>query len=332
MPGPAATAYGLETWLQGALLASIAYGTVVTLCFQTFVLLIQDRKKSSWLRQGTLLAYVALTFILSTIFQGASMRLTQDAFVEGRNLPGGPSPADFPVPIDVCNYVMVILTFLSDALLLWRCTIMSRNSIVPDWVSTVVALAAWLTELIIGVLFLVRISHVFIFDSDPLTLGFFCYSLVLNVLATAIIVGRLFVYRRRFARVWGSEHVTQYTGIMAMMVESELLYTAFLILFIVPYIMHNLLESAFLQSLALVQATAALMIVYRVAQGKGWTKDTHAQIATGHTRASTIQFNTVSTARATGSTTVMEELPKSMDDGAQGEQGVCMGEDGAKSV
>lgn len=96
----------------------------------------------------------------------------------------------------------------------------------------------------------------------------------------------------------GPSHAIQYTGIIAMVVESELLYTAFLILYIVPFSINSPLVNAFIQAPALVQvclrtvipldsiltavcqAVSALMIVYRVADGKGWTKDTCAMVNT----------------------------------------------------
>lgn len=96
-----------------------------------------------------------------------------------------------------------------------------------------------------------------IFGVANFTLGFWCFSLALNVLATLAIVGRLFIYRRRLRNVLGSDHASQYTGVIAMVVESELLYTIFMILYIVPFVLNNSLVNVFVQGPALVQVSTS---------------------------------------------------------------------------
>lgn len=51
----------------------------------------------------------------------------------------------------------------------------------------------------------------------------------------------------------GGANASQYTSIVAMIVESELLYTAYLILFIVPFIRNDSLVNVFVQGPALIQ-------------------------------------------------------------------------------
>lgn len=113
---------------------------------------------------------------------------------------------------------------------------------------------------VIGTLFLVQISTSNIFSEANFTLTFWCFSLALNVLATLLIVSRLFVYRFRLTKVLGSSHGAQYTSVIAMVVESELLYTAFLILYIVPFILSNPLENVFVQGPALVQVRRSIIM------------------------------------------------------------------------
>ena len=54
------------------------------------------------------------------------------------------------------------------------------------------------------------------------------------------------------------------------------------------------------------QVIAALLIIYRVAQGKGWTADTHAAISLRNA-SSTIQFNDMSALHAAESTSSSEK-------------------------
>ena len=84
-----------------------------------------------------------------------------------------------------------------------------------------------------------------------------------------------------------------------MVVESELLYTVYLIMYIVPFIRNDTLVNAFVQgpsviqvcpflssilsprpSYTLSQSVSALMIVYRIADGKGWSSHTYAEATT----------------------------------------------------
>lgn len=117
----AATIHAEDTWLQGALIMCIAYGSVATLSIQCFSMLVKGFKRSRLSRDGPLLAFVVLIFTLSTIFQGAAMQFTQQAFVDDRNFPGGPNAyeiVEFSIPIDaLANDCLVVSTFLSDALL-----------------------------------------------------------------------------------------------------------------------------------------------------------------------------------------------------------------------
>ena len=105
----------------------------------------------------------------------------------------------------------------------------------------------------LGVFFLIQLSSTSIFGTVKLTLGFWCFSLALNVLATLLIVGRLLYYRYQLASVMGRSHVSQYTGVIAMVVESELLYTAFLIMYIAPFVLNNSFVNAIVQAPSLFQ-------------------------------------------------------------------------------
>ena len=104
-----------------------------------------------------------------------------------------------------------------------------------------------------------------IFGTVNLTLAFWCFSLALNILATIAIVSRLFYYRYQLSRAFNHPHLAQYTGIMAMIVESELLYSGFLILFIVPFVREDPLANIFAQPPSLVQVNISHSIVVALA-------------------------------------------------------------------
>ncbi|KAJ3557197.1 hypothetical protein NM688_g1601 [Phlebia brevispora] len=334
------TIYFEDTLLQGVFITSIAYGSVVTLCIQCFSMLIRDFKRSKLLRDGPLLAYVILIFMLSTTLQGLEMQLTEQAYINDRNIPGGPAAyevVEATIPINAAgNDCLVVSTFLSDALLLWRCTIIFRNSFIPEWAVYFVVVMFWLAEFILGVLFLVQLTATSLFGAVNINLAFWSVSLAINVVATLVIVGRLYVYRRRLSGALGAGHIAQYTSVIAMVVESEMLnsmlYTVFMILYIVPFARNDALATVFVQSLSFVQAIAALMIVYRVAQGKGWTKDTYTHMTTFRAQTSTIRLNDLSALRATSTTTFADGTLGSTGTGIQIKQEVYMNNDGTTAV
>ena len=128
------------------------------------------------------------------------------------------------------------------------------------------------------------------------TLAFWSFSLALNVAATVLVAGRLYYYRRRVVGALKSAYGLQYTSVIAMVIESELLYTCILgiqlPLFAIQHPVSNVISQIVPQVQVLtqsdhlvsrltsnIQAIAALMIVYRVAQGQAWTKDTHAMMS-----------------------------------------------------
>ena len=73
------------------------------------------------------------------------------------------------------------------------------------------------------------------------------------MLATSLICGRLIFVRYQLRTAFGGECATAYTSIVAMIIESEALYSIYLIIFIVPLILKTTLISVFSQGVATVQ-------------------------------------------------------------------------------
>ena len=100
---------------------------------------------------------------------------------------------------------------------------------------------------------LVALTHINIFGTVNFLFTVWCYSLALNVLVTLLICGRLAYYRFLLKKTLGGNAAAPYTSIAAMIVESEAIYTAYLIVFIVPLIRNNPLAYALIESPAAVQ-------------------------------------------------------------------------------
>ena len=85
------------------------------------------------------------------------------------------------------------------------------------------------------------------------TAPYFWMSLSLNISMTIAICGRLLFYRRRITRVLGPNHGTQYTSVAAMIVESSFIYSAFSLLFLIPFALNNPIQNAFIQLMGEIQ-------------------------------------------------------------------------------
>jgi len=294
------TLFNEKTWLAGMILSGVAYGVVLTLFILSFVQLVRTTTKKNLKKKLPLLIYISLIFLFGTLIVGAGAKFTQLSFIDGRLFPGGPSAfeqAQFSIPIDeIANVSYVLATWLADGMVVWRCMIIYRSCRYPSWLVMGIPFLAYLGSITIGVLWLIQISTLNPWTATTLnfTAPYFWLSLGLNITMTCAITGRLLFYRWRISSVLGSRHGSQYTSVAAMIVESAFLYSAFALLFLVPFSLNHPIQNTFIQMLGEVQIIAPLLITYRVAYGQAWSSNTTAQIfSTGNAgRASVrVQFS-----------------------------------------
>ncbi|KAJ6631197.1 hypothetical protein B0H10DRAFT_1773766 [Mycena sp. CBHHK59/15] len=297
----AAELFSENMWLQGAVLGSIAYGVVLTLFSMCFYLLVKQTTKLNLKRNIFFLLYISIEFTLGSLFMGSLAKYVQLAFIENREYPGGPGAyeeAMFSIPVDeIGNVAFVLTNWLSDALVVWRFYIIYSDCGISMWIVTALPFSMFIASVGMGILWLIQISATSPFSSSTInyTLPYMSISLALNILVTIAIVARLFLYRRRISNAFGIEHGSQYTSIAAMLVESAAIYSAFSILFLVPFGMNSALSQLFLQALSEIQIIATILIVFRTAQGKSWSSTTQTQMAT-HARSrriSAVRFASV---------------------------------------
>ncbi|KAG6378007.1 hypothetical protein JVT61DRAFT_14805 [Boletus reticuloceps] len=62
-------------------------------------------------------------------------------------------------------------------------------------------------------------------------------------------------------------HATECTTVVAMLVESAAVYTTFVLLFFIPFLLQNPISYTFVQVAGKAQLIAPLLIIYREAQG-----------------------------------------------------------------
>lgn len=94
------------------------------------------------------------------------------------------------------------------------------------------------------------------------TLIYAALSLSLNLAITLAVVARLLLYRHRIVRALGRGFGTQYTSVVAMLVESAALYAVFSLLFLIPFGLQNQLANIMLQALGEIQVCELLKSVF----------------------------------------------------------------------
>jgi len=273
------------------ILAAVAYGIVFTLFVLTFKQLIRSTTKYNYTHRLCFITYITLIFILGTLFIGALAKMTQLSFVDYRLFPGGPAAfeeQEFSIPIDeISNVSYVIANWLADGMVIYRYLVIYRNTRqFPLWVVMIIPVLAYMTSFSLSVVWLIQVSAP---ASSPwgnlsnainFTAPYFWMSLSLNISMTIAICARLLFYRRRITRVLGPNHGTQYTSVAAMIVESSFIYSAFSLLFLIPFALNNPIQNAFIQLMGEIQVIATLLITYRVAYGAAWVNGTSKSILT----------------------------------------------------
>ncbi|KAF7376377.1 hypothetical protein MSAN_00053200 [Mycena sanguinolenta] len=290
-----------HTWVQGAFLACVAYGMAAILFFQCINLLLfaPRSKPSRWTQALTL--YITVMFVLSTLYIAALCLFTQESFIDGRNIPGGPNAFEdvmFSSPVDMlANATLVILSWFADlinASKIWRCYVIYRTSSVAVITLPVLMLMA---SIGLGICWLKQVGTT---SASPwatnginFTTPYFAMSLALNMIVTVLIVVRLMLYRRRIKQALpsGTNHSTSYVSLATIVFESAAIYSVFSLLFLVPFAFGHPLSQLFLQALSPVQIMASFLIIFRIAQGKAWCHKTVVTIMDTQTFPVFVQTN-----------------------------------------
>lgn len=248
----------------------------------------RDTKKTSTI----LLLYMCLMLAVSTMFASAQAYTVQDIYIDNRNYPGGPWAWFLNSQEKVHNvmfYVtLVLLTFLADLLVLWRCWVIWRAS-GAMLASFIVSFPAMMVtgSFVMGILWTVWSSTpgLSLYSKLPIRFGTAYYSLSLgaNILLTILIASRLAFYRRDMIKVLPGENAKEYISLAAIFIESAALYSVMAILFIVTYAINHPVNQIWLTVASSSQQIAAYWIIYRVARGRAWTKQTLTQTDSKYT-------------------------------------------------
>ncbi|KAH7910908.1 hypothetical protein BJ138DRAFT_48492 [Hygrophoropsis aurantiaca] len=271
------------TWLQGAIVTSICYGVVLVLylmCFQSLWRRIHTRDLGRT-QNIFFLIYVTFIFALGTIYMAFNAQITQMGFINNREYPGGPADFESNTSSPPLNSAFVISNWCADAMMIWRCIVVYRDSRLSPLVILFGGLML-LASVVTGCLWLVIVSSPAQDATGWMSFSFlFPYlsvSLAINVIISILTAGRLLYHRRRILHVLGPGHGALYTSFAAMIVESAAVYSVVSLLYLIPYAVNSPLANAFMQILGEAQIIAPLLIIYRVAEGKAWSRNHTTQV------------------------------------------------------
>ncbi|CAA7270030.1 unnamed protein product [Cyclocybe aegerita] len=278
-----------RTWFAGLFVLAVAYGIAVTLgilCLghlHRTVTPDNRRMKSFWM------GVVSALIICATVYAAAGEKINEMSFITYRNYPGGPSafePAFFSLPVNAAGNVFFILAnWICDAILVWRCLIIYRQSRIPLWIMMIIPCSGYLGSIALGICWAIQVCNP---ETSPwvskgvnFTVPYLSLSLALNIFMSTALSLRLLVYRWRMKKLPSIAGGINYLGLVAMIVESAVVYSIFSLCSIVTFLLNHPVQNVFNQLFAEAQIVATLMILYRVASGTAWTSDTAHTLFSG---------------------------------------------------
>ncbi|KZW00991.1 hypothetical protein EXIGLDRAFT_583336, partial [Exidia glandulosa HHB12029] len=224
------------------------------------------------------IAYISIHFVFATIAFACNVRFNEMMFVTNRDFPGGPNAFFVEYQADWINYVGYILyictAWLQDLLLIWRYFIFWERK----FYMLAIPVPLFIVSFIMGTMLLAQIgqpgANVWQSVSFNLFTTFWAVEISTTIFITAMIVGRLVYMRSRLKRIMGSSYQSPYLTVAAMLIESGLMFSAGGLVFVISYAYNSAFQNMVLNAVGQIQSIAPVLIILRVAQGRGITKQT----------------------------------------------------------
>ncbi|KAK0460180.1 uncharacterized protein EV420DRAFT_1641507 [Desarmillaria tabescens] len=255
-------------WFEQAVNAAVhigamAYGMQLATAFLAVYHVINSKEKKYVWQSIT---YVGILVLLSTIYTACNIHSNEMAWIDERGYPGGPLQyqieQSYTTTILVANVAAIMITFLADICMLWRCCILYQGL----WMAVVLPALLLLSSTAMGVLLVLQLAlpgaAIWGTRIAKFSIPYWALSITFTLLVTFMIVARLLSMRRRIQTTLGTEYGRAYTGIAAMLTECAL-----------PY--------------ALIIAMTPQLIMIRVARGRGLSSEA---VATASGQISALQF------------------------------------------
>ncbi|OJA17259.1 hypothetical protein AZE42_03037 [Rhizopogon vesiculosus] len=274
---PTVQIFAEGAWLQGAMITAILYGVVIVLsimCWRTLWPRIQRSRDIGYRKNLFFFCYVTSLFMIGTVYVVFNSQMTQLGFINNRFYPGGPSAYEEATSSAPINTAFVLSSWCADLLMIWRCVVVYRDTR-GHFIVIILGCVMFVATVVTGTLWLVIVSR-----PEQATSGWMSFSflfpylsvdLAINIFISLLTVMRLLFHRRRISTVLSPAHGVIYASFAAIIVESASIYSICSLLYLIPYALNSTIAYAFMQILGEAQIIAPLLIIYRVAEGKGWT-------------------------------------------------------------
>ncbi|KAK0477387.1 hypothetical protein IW261DRAFT_287544 [Armillaria novae-zelandiae] len=278
---PASALWIEQAYNAAIYIGAIAYGAQLVVAYLAiYHVLYGKRRKFTW----QYITYIILLVVVSTAYTAGNIHACQLLWIDERNYPGGPAaflsaqdpPEDFfysqnYTHLLIAGAAAIIITFLADVCLLWRCYVVYHNK----WILVFPALILSSTTAM-GVLSLIPISphnshHEITIQAY---VAYRSLSVAFNILVTFMMVVRLLFIRKRIRVSLGPQYGQLYTGLATLMIKSALPHTVVSIVLIALYCSDNTAYLLFIPLLTMIEAVTPELIILRVASGYALSKET----------------------------------------------------------
>ncbi|KAF4614529.1 hypothetical protein D9613_002458 [Agrocybe pediades] len=267
--------------------ASTAYGIMFTLyLICCYFLSVQMDHRQERRRSIFLISYITVMFALGTIYVATTTQATMISYVYFANFPGGPSNYNnivlFAAPEGIANTISYVLAnWMADAMLLWRLFVLFYGVGFSFYTGLAVffPILIYIGSLAMGFMFIIQNSlpngSLWASGEVSFALPYFVLSVSMSIIATALMLWRILSISNFVLKAGlRTRKNSIYGRVSAILVESCALYAVFSLIFIVLFAINHPIQFVFLSALANVQIIAPLLIIFRVSQGKAWTRST----------------------------------------------------------
>ncbi|KAF9259321.1 hypothetical protein L218DRAFT_1059462 [Marasmius fiardii PR-910] len=275
-------------FVAGLTLSGVGYGLQIFL-YYTCAKFLWSRRKLGY-QPLYLLAYISFLLTIETIYIVAQGNTVQLVYVDNRNYPGGPWQfflATQNLADNVIFYTtLVLMTFFSDLLVLWRCWVIWRaiSGTITAVCAIVIPGIILIASFVMGVLWILQSTHpgLSMYSALPLAFGtsYYAISLGVNIIVTILIAIRLLLYRKYSRGSLADDHSSGYLSLATIFIESAALYSVCSFVFLITYAVNNPANQIMFAVESSAQQIAGYMIIYRVANGRAWTHETAQQTMT----------------------------------------------------
>jgi len=269
-----------RTFMASGYLTGVGFGIQFVLyCMCTKALWKRDPRTPF---TNFLMVYIFILNAMNTIWTGTSAYGLQLTFIDYRNFPGGPLGflgVEFSFTSNVLSLAALIAgNVLADGLLLWRCYVIWSGALGGKTTIVMIVPALMLVgSIIVSCFFAIStVSPVGFFSQTTVNFGlpYFAVSLALNIILTILIVVRMLSQRNKGRLIFGEEYGNHYTSVSTIFIESAALYCLFAILLLITYALGNPINQIWLGISPAMQMLSTYLIIYRVVDGRAWTRDT----------------------------------------------------------